>query len=88
MQVKDPLDELSNTVNERQNALKCALVNSQDFKAAADDFIGWLNAVEEKLDAEKPLLSDLDFVLEQQREHTVGDVIETRRGFYDTCSTF
>ena len=68
------MDQLSSTVNERHNALKCTLVDSQDFKAAADDFIGWLKAVEEKLDAENPLTSELEFVQEQQREHQVGDV--------------
>lgn len=68
------MEQLTNTVSKRRNALKCALVDSKDFKATADDFIGWLKTVEEKLDAEKPLMSDLEFVQEQQREHIVSEL--------------
>lgn len=71
MKVKDPLDELSALVNERQNVLKCGLVESVDFKSASDEFILWLNAVEEKLAAEAPVTSDVEFVRELKREHAV-----------------
>ena len=78
---RDPLDELSALVNERQNALKCGLVHSTEFQAASDKFIQWLNAVEEKLADEAPVTSDVDFVRELKREHAVS-------GKISFCSTF
>lgn len=70
---KEPLEELSSVVNERQNALKCGLVQSQEFKSASEDFLVWMKGMEEKLTGAKPVMSDVDIIRELKREHKVSE---------------
>lgn len=72
---KEPLEELSSVVNERQNALKCGLVQSQEFKAVSEDFVTWMKEMEDKLAEAKPVMSDVDTIRELKREHKVCDTV-------------
>lgn len=71
-QTKEPLEELCNVVNERQNTLKCGLVQSLDFKTASQDFVAWMNDMDNKLDKAQPVVSDVDTIRELKREHKVS----------------
>lgn len=76
---KEALDELMAVNNERQNALKCALMQSKEFKAASNDFLIWLNAAEDRLASQPPVTSDTDSIRELKKDHVV------RSAGYDQC---
>lgn len=69
---KEALDEFIAVNNERQNALKCALMQSKEFKAASNDFIIWLNAVEDRLSSQPAVTSDTDSIRELKKDHVVS----------------
>ena len=75
---KEAIDELIAVNNERQNALKCALMQSKEFKAASNDFIIWLNGVEERLSSQPAVTSDTDSIRELKKDH----VVSFRNGVY------
>ena len=68
---KEAIDELMAVNNERQNALKCALMQSKEFKAASNDFLIWLNGVEDRLASQSPVTSDTDSIRELKKDHVV-----------------
>ena len=68
---REPLTELCNAVNERQNALKCGLIESLQFNTAAQDFIAWMNDMDNKLSKARPIVSDVDTIRELKRDHKV-----------------
>ena len=68
---KEAIDELMAVNNERQNALKCALMQSKEFKAASNDFLIWLNGVEDRLASQPPVTSDTDSIRELKKDHVV-----------------
>ena len=68
---KEAIDELVAVNNERQNALKCALMQSKEFKAASNDFLIWLNSVEDRLASQPPVTSDTDSIRELKKDHVV-----------------
>lgn len=69
---KEAFDELIALNSERQNALKCALMQSKEFKAASNDFIIWLNAVEDRLSSQPAVTSDTDSIRELKKDHVVS----------------
>ena len=69
---KEVLDDLTASINDRQNALKCALIRSREFKAASNDFTLWLNAVEDKLSSRPPVTSDVGSIRELKKETGVS----------------
>lgn len=73
---KEPLEDLSNTVNERQNALKCSLVEALEFKTALQDFVVWMNDMDNKLDKARPVVSDVNTIRELKREHKVNCICQ------------
>ena len=68
---KEALDELIAANNERQNALKCALMQSKEFKTASNDFIIWLNAIEDRLSTQPSVTSDTESIREFKKDHVV-----------------
>lgn len=72
---KELLDEFIALNNDRQNTLKCALVQSQELRDASNDFIIWLNAVEDRLVAQPAVQSDTDFIRELKKDHVVSSLV-------------
>lgn len=69
---KEPLDELCDVVNERQNAIKFGLVQSLEFKTASRDFVTWMSGMVDKLNKARPVVSDVDTIRELKRELKVS----------------
>ena len=82
---KEALDELIAINTERQNALKCALMQSKEFKAASNDFLIWLNGAEDRLASQPPVTSDTDSIRELRKDHVVSKVI-TCHNCYRGCT--
>ena len=69
---KEVLDELIAVNSERLNALKIALMQSKEFKSASNDFIIWLNTVEDRLSSQPAVTSDTDSIRELKKDHVVS----------------
>ena len=69
---KEALDELIVANSERQNALKCALMQSKEFKTASNDFIIWLNAIEDRLSSQPAVAADTGSIRELKKDHVVS----------------
>ena len=81
---KEALDELIAANNDRQNALKCALMQSKEFKSASNDFIIWLNAVEDRLSSQPAVASDTESIRELKKDH----VVSSSKAFRQTILVF
>ena len=68
-EVDATITNLEDKLNSRRARIKAILADALSLEEAVGEFDKWLTATEKKLDAEKPISTDLDTVKEQVGEH-------------------